>query len=103
MFFIFSLSLSELYSFEPNFDFIQGINKNPHARVINKIYFLVSIMSLVCVRSLKIAPAEQLKKFQGAIPTKTEKANSIIDTFKCGKLIFISQFGEPGNSLRNIR
>jgi hypothetical protein len=66
------------------------------------MYFLLSIISLVVVKSRSIAPAEQLKKFQGAMPINTESTNRGISTLICGKVRFISQFGDPGNSLKKI-
>jgi hypothetical protein len=65
-------------------------------------YFLLSIMSLVVVKSLNIAPAEQQKKFHGAIPIKTDRINFNEETFKCGKVIFITQLGDPGNNRKKI-
>jgi hypothetical protein len=56
----------------------------------------------VSVSSIKIEPAEQLKKFQGDNPIKTEIINLTPSIFKWGKLKFISQLGVPGKTLRKI-
>ena len=49
-----------------------------------------------------ILPAVHVIKFQGARPIKIDKQNFNEFTFKCGRAIFINQFGEPGNILKNI-
>ena len=65
-----------------NLDFIKGIIRKHNANPSNTKYFLVSNISLVLVKSLSIAPAEQEKKFQGAMPINTVKANLNREIFK---------------------
>lgn len=88
---------------EKSLFFKKGTKQNTRNKQTKRKYLSLLINSLVLLREFKTFPAEQEKKFQGAIPIKTEIKKVCKGIPICGKVIFMIQFGLPGNSLRPVK